>query len=84
MSYTYAYNLPGSVVWSLHIIVGLIISFIGYNQLVDGNMIVWSKARLQTASIVMVVLGAMMALYHLHLWLFGVRDQESGSGSTLY
>ena len=58
----YHFNLPGIVVWLTHLILGVYFLFIGYTLLNK-------KSIGQINSLILIVLGILMFLYHGHIWL---------------
>jgi predicted membrane channel-forming protein YqfA (hemolysin III family) len=57
---TYSFGVPGNAVWLVHICVGLVLFYIGMQLLY--------KRRVNfTLIMLLIVLGAMVVLYHLHL-----------------
>lgn len=70
----YSYGVPEYVIWLLHLIVGLILIYVGY-MAINGRPIG------QILAIVLIVGGAMAILYHSHLMFFGPNSKvgiESG------
>ncbi len=64
----YSFGVPGKVVWTVHIIVGLFLFWVGYrllnNQPVD-----------QKVALILVILGPIVAAYHSHLFYINtIRD----------
>ncbi len=58
--YTYAYGLPYQLVQSLHLIIGALLVYVGY-QLLN------KKSVGQNVTLVLIVLGSLAFVYHLHL-----------------
>lgn len=57
----YHFGVPNIVIWLSHVILGAYFLFIGYNLL--------NKKQIgQVNSLILIVLGVLMALYHGHLW----------------
>lgn len=56
----YSYGVPNNVVWSMHIIIGLIIAYVGYSQLNNYNIS-------QMLALLLIVTGVLAMLYHGHL-----------------
>lgn len=62
--YNYSFGMPNEAIWGSHIIMGLFFIYVGYELII--------KRKLSIAvALVVVVLGALGALYHLHLWYEG-------------
>jgi hypothetical protein len=63
-SYTYSFGVPSEAIWGSHILMGLFFIYVGYELIM--------KRKLSVAvALIIVVLGALGALYHLHLWYEG-------------
>lgn len=56
----YSYGVPNNVVWSMHIVIGLIIAYVGYSQLNNYNIS-------QMLALLLIVTGVLAMLYHGHL-----------------
>lgn len=59
--YKYHFGIPNETIWISHILMGLFFIYIGYELLMKRKLPIY-------ISLVLVVLGALGALYHLHLW----------------
>ena len=59
--YTYHFGVANELIWSSHVLMGLFFIYVGY------ELISKKKISLPVA-LILVVLGAVGALYHLHLW----------------
>jgi len=57
----YAYGLSYGVVATVHVLVGLFLAWLGY-QLLN------KKPVGQPVAVTLIVLGALVSLYHVHLW----------------
>ena len=57
----YHYNLPGSVIWTMHIIIGIFLMYIGYMLLNNNNIH-------QLYTLALIILGSLGTFYHLHIW----------------
>jgi len=64
--YKYHFGVPNEAIWSSHILMGLFFIYVGY------ELIMKRKLSIPVA-LVLIVLGAMGALYHIHLWYEGYR-----------
>jgi hypothetical protein len=60
---TYSFGMPGPVIWTFHIIIGLTLLYIGYqiynDQPINKNF-----------GILLMVLGALAPLYHAYLFYY--------------
>lgn len=58
---TYSFGIPGTFIWALHIIIGIILAYLGYNilnqQPINNNI-----------GILLLIVGASAIFYHSHLW----------------
>lgn len=58
----YHFGVPEKVIWSSHLLMGAFFVYVGYYALL-------TKKPLSVAiALILVVLGALGALYHAHLW----------------
>ena len=57
----YHFNVPGIFIWISHIFLGAFLVYIGYMML-NKNPI------RQIESLILIVIGSVGILYHLHLW----------------
>ena len=57
---TYSFQVPGLVIWTSHIIFGVYFFWLGYKML--------DERKMRVHGVIILVLGALMALYHLHVW----------------
>jgi len=60
---TYSFGLPGPAVWIFHIILGLGLFYVGYNLLNGKDISQWM-------SLVLIIVGALGAAYHTHLFYY--------------
>ena len=58
----YHFGLPSSVVWGLHVVVGLFLTYVGM-QLLDGMVS-------RNVALTLLVLGVVATLYHTHLVVY--------------
>ena len=64
--FQYHFGVSNELVWSSHILMGLFFIYVGYEIIM--------KQRLSVpVAMTIVVLGALGALYHAHLWYENVR-----------
>ena len=73
MGYQYHYGVPGAVIWTVHIAMGLYFIWLGY-QLNKGEQV----APLN--GLILLVLGVLAFLYHLHLLFTGGRTSSQTVG----
>ena len=64
----YSFGVSTEVIWSTHILMGLFFVYVGYELIMHKKLPVY-------ISLIIVVLGSLAFLYHLHLWI------ESASAS---
>ena len=67
---SYHFGVPSWIVWMQHIIIGILLIYVGYIGINKGIIS-------RNMSIVVLVLGVLAALYHLHLWLFISHDKHN-------
>ena len=60
----YSYGIPNQAVWTSHIVIGLIIAYVGYSQLNNYNIS-------QLLALLLIILGVLAMLYHGHLMYLG-------------
>jgi len=66
----YHFGMKGWIIWLTHIVMGGYLSYIGYSLL--------NKKELkQIDSLILIVLGVLGALYHLHLLYYSVKHDNS-------
>lgn len=63
----YHFGIPGIFVWITHILMGIFLVYIGYKVLNN-------KPISQINSLVLIILGVLAILYHLHLWYDNNKD----------
>lgn len=64
--YYYHFGIPGPLIWAFHILFGIFIFYLGYQAITTKKI---SKA----SSAVLIILGSMAVLYHVHLWLYNQK-----------
>jgi hypothetical protein len=67
--YTYHFGVQNELIWSSHILMGIFFIYVGY------EIIIKQKLSIPVALIV-VVLGALGALYHAHIWYENLRKKK--------
>ena len=72
----YSFGMANEVIWLSHILMGLFFVYIGYE-------LIMHKKIPEYLALVIVVLGAMGGLYHLHLWYesLGTGNKDTGTGN---
>lgn len=72
----YHFGVPGSLIWTTHIIFGILFVYLGY-------LIQEGKSVHKLVGTALIVLGVTMALYHTHLWYYESKkdDREDFRGS---
>ena len=67
--YKYSFGMPSEAIWGSHILMGLFFIYVGYELVM--------KRKLSIAvALTLVVLGALAALYHIHLWYEGYSSKK--------
>ena len=66
----YSFGIPGSVVWIIHIFIGLILTYIGYT-LLNGKEIG------QPFIIGLMVVGVLVMVYHSHLFYYYTFNKQN-------
>jgi len=61
MKGTYSFGVSSEIIWSSHVLMGLFFIYVGYELILKRKISV-------PVSLILVVLGAIGALYHVHLW----------------
>ena len=62
----YHFGMSGSIIWTSHIFMGSFFSYLGYLTL--------NKKDIgQINSLILIVIGVLGALYHLHLWYYNFK-----------
>lgn len=65
----YHFGMEGWLIWLSHIIIGSYLSYIGYSLLNNKNI-------RQIDSLILIVLGVLGALYHLHTWYYNLKQDN--------
>ena len=67
--HTYSFGVPNEAIWGSHILMGIFFIYVGYELIM--------KRKLSVAvALILVVLGALAALYHIHLWYEGLTSSH--------
>ena len=64
----YSFGVPGFLIWFVHIFTGLYFLWLGY--LLTNNL------DLKIHGIILIVFGALMTTYHIHLWYYNNKKKE--------
>jgi hypothetical protein len=59
----YNFGIPGYVIWMTHVLIGLLLIYVGYQTL-------YKQPINDKISILLIVMGSLAITYHLHLWIF--------------
>lgn len=65
----YHFGVANELIWGSHLLMGIFFIYVGY------ELIMKRKLSIPVALII-VVLGAVGALYHAHLWYESLRDKK--------
>lgn len=79
MSVTYHYGVPGVVIWSVHILMGLFFIYVGWQ--ISRSKSTDQKSQYTTSlppwiGFIILTLGILALFYHLHLLVFGGSDMS--------
>ena len=66
----YHFGVSSEIIWSSHILMGLFFVYIGYE-------LIMHKKIPEYLALIIVVLGAVGGLYHLHLWIESLTKGSS-------
>ena len=61
MSMMYHFGVPGWLIWLFHIMLGIVMAYIGYEEMNDRRVD-------KNFYLGFFVLGVLAPIYHLHLW----------------
>jgi hypothetical protein len=67
--YTYHFGIQNELIWSSHILMGIFFIYVGYELIMKQKLSV-------PVSLIIVVLGALGALYHAHIWYENLRKKK--------
>ena len=65
----YHFGVANEVIWTSHILMGLFFIYVGYTLIMKRKLSV-------PVALIIVVLGALGALYHSHIWYENVRRKK--------
>jgi uncharacterized membrane protein len=57
----YHFGVPGFFIWISHILIGLLLSYVGYQLVFKNNVN-------HNIGLIILVIGVMAVLYHVHIW----------------
>jgi hypothetical protein len=69
MQKTYHFGVPAMLVWISHILMGILFVYLGY-------LIIEGKKVDKWIGILVLLIGVIGALYHLHIWLYELRQKD--------
>lgn len=73
MNTSYSLGTPGYIVWSLHIAIGFLLIYIGYNLV--------SKTTINhNFGYLLLILGTLAIAYHAHLWYLNYTNAPLNIG----
>jgi hypothetical protein len=67
--YKYHFGVPNEMIWGSHIIMGIFFVYVGYELIMKRKLPIY-------VSLIVVVLGALGLLYHIHLWYEGYANSN--------
>lgn len=56
----YSFGVPGPIIWTTHVLIGLYFIYLG-NKILD-------DLEMKIHGIILIVLGFLMILYHIHIY----------------
>jgi len=65
----YHFGVPNELIWGSHLLMGIFFVYVGY------ELIMKRKVSVPVA-LILVVLGAIGALYHAHIWYEHLRNKK--------
>ena len=65
----YHFNVPGEVIWTIHILIGFYFVYLGYKSIDN-------KPIGKISGIILLVMGCIMALYQGHIWLLNLFNHK--------
>ena len=66
----YHFGVPGFIVWIQHILLGIVLFYIGYNGLSSGKVT-------KNMCLLLIITGVLAILYHGHIWLNHLTSKKS-------
>ena len=67
--YTYHFGIQNELIWSSHLLMGIFFIYVGYELIMKRKLSV-------PVALIIVVLGALGALYHAHIWYENLRKKK--------
>ena len=68
-AYKYHFGVPNELIWSSHLLMCLFFIYVGYEIIMKRKLSV-------PVALIIVVLGAVGALYHAHLWYESLHEKK--------
>ena len=65
----YHFGIPGFLVWSSHIVIGIFLMWVAYMIIMKNNISI-------KTGLILFVIGSMAALYHVHLSFYHFNRKE--------
>ena len=65
----YHFGIPGYVVWFLHIVIGCVLLYVGYQT-------TFQRKLNSTIGLLILVMGALAVLYLIHIWITHLGDES--------
>ena len=62
----YSYGIPGTAIWATHLLIGLFLLYVGHATLNH-------QPIYQTVSVILMILGSIVILYHGHLMYLNLK-----------
>jgi len=69
---TYSFGVPGYAVWTLHVVVGAFLLYLGY-------LLYNHKQVNQSIVIGLIILGVLVMLYHAHLFYYHTFTKDGAN-----
>lgn len=66
----YTFGIPGWIIWGVHVGIGLFLLYLGYVMQTGKRIPQWSP-------ILLMVLGAIVVVYHVHLWYNWYKQRQA-------
>ena len=65
----YHFGVPGFLIWISHILIGILLSYVGYQ-------LVFKKNVNHNIGLLILVIGVMAVLYHVHIWYYHYVNED--------
>jgi hypothetical protein len=69
MSSDYHFGVSSEIIWGSHLLMGIFFVYVGYELIMNRKLSV-------PVALIIVVLGALAALYHAHLWYRSIKREN--------